>query len=356
MPYYGSPWRKYVPVAARRQNANRSMQRLRQEGVNFQPVNISGRQIVTTFWGKAWCKHFESLHDFENRLPRGRTYVRNGSVCHLEITQGRINAMVSGSMLYSVEVDIDTLAQKLWKQLKRECAGKIGSLIELLQGRFSDSVMKVVTNQQTGLFPTDDEIHLSCDCPDWAYLCKHLAAVLYGVGARLDQQPELLFLLRGVNHEELIDPSAEDFLSHSTQRGSKRPRLSENELADTFGIEMQSEEPTRNTRSRKAAKPTNGRRKKTTSTKKAVVTTKKKKVSKKSTKAKSPKKTTKKSPQKAAKKRTTKKKVTKKNPTKPKAATRKKTSSQSKPKKKTTKRATTVKRAAKKKAPARKKN
>ena len=200
--YYG--FRPYVSVAQRRRQAQREIEKKRKKGLNVLPVVINGRLIARTFWGKAWCDNLESYSDFENRLPRGRTYVRNGSVVHLEIHQGRISALVSGSELYSVEITITSLAEPHWKRIKSQCAGKIGSLVELLQARLSTSVMDVVTQHGEGLFPKPAEIKMKCSCPDWAGMCKHVAAVMYGIGARLDDQPELLFLLRKVDHLELI--------------------------------------------------------------------------------------------------------------------------------------------------------
>jgi uncharacterized Zn finger protein len=235
---YGSGgWAPYVSVAERRRRAMKKMDALRKKGVDIQPVQIDGRKIAKSFWGAAWCVHLESFSDFENRLPRGRTYVRNGSVCHLAMDKGHIEAKVSGSQLYDVKVNIKTLPDKKWKSLKGRCGGQIGSLLELLQGRLSDHVMEVVTHREEGLFPLPGEMSFTCSCPDWARMCKHVAAVLYGVGARLDNQPELLFVLRGVDHEELIAADAEKAVTAATSRG-KSKRLAETELSDVFGIEL----------------------------------------------------------------------------------------------------------------------
>jgi uncharacterized Zn finger protein len=239
MSYYGFGWPKYVSVAERRRKAQRKMEQLRKKGMKIQPVEITGRTISKTFWGKDWCDHLGSLGDFENRLPRGRTYVRNGSVCHLDIQKGRITALVSGSSLYKIEVKINTLPKAKWNRIKQRCGGQIGSLIELLQGSLSAGVMEVVTDQKDGLFPSAGEIRLACDCPDWAGLCKHLAAVLYGVGARLDERPELLFLLRGVNHEDLIDGRLVQAVAVATGRGSRRRTLTTEHLSDVFGIDLE---------------------------------------------------------------------------------------------------------------------
>jgi uncharacterized Zn finger protein/DNA-binding XRE family transcriptional regulator len=233
-------FRPYVSVATRRAQAKKKMETLLKKGQKIQPVELEGRTIARTFWGKAWCDHMESFHDYENRLPRGRTYIRNGSVCHLDITKGEVKAMVSGSELYNVKVTIKTLPGEKWKEVKKRCAGQIGSLLELLQGRLSANVMSVVTHRQEGLFPLPGEISLKCSCPDWAVMCKHVAAVLYGVGARLDNQPELLFLLRGVDHDELISTEV-GVVTAATEVRSGRRRITDDALAEVFGIEMPEE-------------------------------------------------------------------------------------------------------------------
>jgi len=241
MSYFG--WKPYVPVAKRRANALRKMEKLKKKGTSIQPIEIKARKVATTFWGKAWCDHIESFSDYDNRLPRGRTYVRNGSVCHLAIEPGRISAIVSGSSLYNIEITIQPLSPEQWVGIKKKCSGQIGSLIELLSGKLSDSVMSTVCHRQEGLFPTSKEINLSCSCPDWATMCKHVAAVLYGVAARLDHEPHQLFLLRGVNHEELVDVSAA--ISDVTQKGkAKRKRIDDSSLAEVFGIDMENKSET----------------------------------------------------------------------------------------------------------------
>jgi len=202
MDYYG--WRPYVSVAERRRQALGEMSKLRKKGHPVSPVIVEGRTIVKTFWGKAWCENLERYSDFANRLPRGRTYVRNGSVIDLQIAPGEIKALVSGSEIYEVAVKVAPVTKARWQSICKDCAGAIESLIELLQGRFSKGVMERVCRQKTGLFPTPGEIKLSCSCPDWADMCKHVAAVLYGIGARIDQRPDLLFRLHEVDEKELI--------------------------------------------------------------------------------------------------------------------------------------------------------
>lgn len=230
-------WKPYVPVAERRAKAARKLAKLKKGGLKIEQVEIEGRKIATTFWGKAWCDHIESFSDYDNRLPRGRTYVRNGSVCHLEINAGEIKAIVAGSELYNVCIAVEPLAMKQWHAVKATCSGKISSLLDLLNGKLSDGVMDVICHRKQGLFPLPGDIKLSCDCPDWATMCKHVAAVLYGVGARLDHEPAKLFLLRGVNHEELVDISSA--VIDATKGGEKKHRhLEDSVLSDLFDIEM----------------------------------------------------------------------------------------------------------------------
>jgi uncharacterized Zn finger protein len=230
-------WQPYVPVARRRLMAAQEMQRLAKKGHRAAPVKIVGRQIARTFWGKAWCDHLESYGDFANRLPRGRTYVRNGSVVDLAIESGKVAARVSGSRLYDVKIEVKPLDPKRWKELSARCAGEIDSLVELLQGRFADGVMERLCDRETGLFPAPAEIAFRCSCPDWASMCKHVAASLYGVGARLDETPELFFTLRQVDAKDLIAEAGG--AAALPKKGAASGKVLEtDDLSALFGIEI----------------------------------------------------------------------------------------------------------------------
>jgi uncharacterized Zn finger protein len=240
MGWYG--FAPYVSVAQRRANAAREMAKLAKKGHTITPVRIEGRQIAGTFWGKAWCQNLESYSDYANRLPRGRTYVRNGSVVDLQIHPGKVTARVSGSSLYDIDIKIKPLSAEHWQSISSRCAGQIASVIELLQGKLSRGVMEIITHRETGLFPKPSEISLDCSCPDWADMCKHVAAALYGVGARLDEKPELLFVLRKVDHLELIERAAAGHaLAPAAASGAKT--IAEGDLADVFGVEIDSASP-----------------------------------------------------------------------------------------------------------------
>jgi len=227
-----------VPAAERRRNAARLRTRLEDEGRALAPVRIvaRGNRIAQTFWGSSWCQNLERFSDFANRLPRGRTYARNGSVIDLQIAAGKITALVSGSDIYEVDIAVTPLPKSRWQKLCRDCAGDIDSLVELLQGRFSDGVMEILCRPNTGLFPEPAHITMTCSCPDWATMCKHVAAVLYGVGARLDSEPALLFTLRQVDHSELV--SARDGGVAAATTGAASDELAGEDLAAIFGIQL----------------------------------------------------------------------------------------------------------------------
>ena len=242
MSFYGR--QPYVSVAQRRKRAEKVAAKARKGGADLSPVAASRGAIAKTFWGKGWCRNLECYSDFANRLPRGRTYVRNGSVIDLKITNGEVRAKVMGSSLYNVNVTVVAVPGKQWRSISADCAGSIDSLIELLQGRLSNAVMERICRPNTGLFPAPKEIKFSCSCPDWASMCKHVAAVLYGVGARLDSQPELIFALRRVNPKDLVAQAGAG-LRRSGQSPTTGKVLDDAHLADVFGIEMADVAPAR---------------------------------------------------------------------------------------------------------------
>jgi len=251
---YGSGFPPYVPVAERRRKAAREMEKLKKKGRVISPVVIEGRTIARTFWGKAWCDNLERYGDFANRIPRGRTYVRNGSVVDLQIGEGEVNALVSGSEIYGVKVNVAALPEATWRAICAESAGAIDSLVELLAGRFSKGVMERLCREGTGLFPSPREIRFSCTCPDIASMCKHVAAVLYGVGARLDEKPELLFRLRKVDERELVAAAGRDL-----DLGAKGPTsdriLAADDLSALFGVEIAASEAPEERRAAKKKAP-----------------------------------------------------------------------------------------------------
>ncbi len=242
---YGG-WAPYVPAAQKKANGAKSAAALaKKQGRAPSPVQIEGRKIATTFWGLSWCDNLEAYSDFANRLPRGATYVRNGSVVDLIIKPRLIEALVAGSETYTIKITIESLPKPAWNQIKQDCSASIDSLLDLLAGRFSDGVMQRLTQQKVGLFPSPNDIKMKCSCPDYSYCCKHLAAVMYGIGHRLDKQPELLFLLRDVNHQELISAAVADGNLDRELSGKRDNTLQDADLGALFGIELDAGTPTR---------------------------------------------------------------------------------------------------------------
>jgi uncharacterized Zn finger protein len=235
---WGWNYRPYVSAAEKRRRAEAALKKVAKGGQRLEPIAIDGRTIARSFWGKSWCGNLESYSDYSNRLPRGRSYVRNGSVLDLQISAGTVSALVSGSDLYKIKISISPVKAAAWKALKQECSGRVGSLIDLLQGKLSAPVMEIITRRESGLFPKPAEIQLACSCPDYADMCKHVAAVLYGIGARLDRTPELLFVLRGADHLELITEAAESISASVATPAADTLAL--DVLSDVFGIEIDS--------------------------------------------------------------------------------------------------------------------
>jgi uncharacterized Zn finger protein len=230
-------WKPYVPVAKRRERTARLVARLALAGETLSPVTAARGSIAKTYWGKAWCQNLERYSDYSSRLPRGRTYLRNGSVIDLKIQAGEVIAQVMGSDLYRIQVKVSAVPAPHWQSLSRDCAQSIDSWVELLQGQLSTAVMERIARPGAGLFPSPREITFSCSCPDSATMCKHVAATLYGIGARLDTEPELLFRLRKVDSKDLVARVGEGGLP-TQQRPAASRILDSSKLADVFGLDL----------------------------------------------------------------------------------------------------------------------
>jgi len=235
-------FRKYITAEEKRAKAQRSIEKLQKKNTELSPVVISGRTLAKTWWGKAWNDNLESYSDYSNRMGRGKSYVRNGAVLNLIIAPGKITALVQGSRAkpYKVEITIEPLSESTWKTITKACEGKIESLQELIDGKFPKALAELFTVQGKGLFPAPREISFNCSCPDWANMCKHVAAVLYGIGARLDENPELFFSLRNVNIDQLVSKAiAQNTETLLKKSDKKSKRVIENDdISAMFGINM----------------------------------------------------------------------------------------------------------------------
>ncbi len=258
---YESRYPEYVSAAEKKNRAEKQAQKLSKEGEKLEPLNLQGTRIAATFWGKSWCGNLEKYSDYSNRLPRGRSYVRSGAVIDLKIEKCKIKALVSGTRVYKVEIGIKALPKNKWDTIKSACSGQIATLIDLLRGKFSQAIMEKLCVKGEGLFPEPSEIDLDCTCPDWADMCKHVAAVLYGVGAKLDEKPELLFLLRDVDKLDLISHAASggDLAVKTT---AKDAGIADSEIGDVFGIELEASPKNSHKKEKKTAKTASAKKKK----------------------------------------------------------------------------------------------
>ena len=278
-------YRPYESIAKRKSRAQRTLKRLQKKHPDLEPILIEGKGLAKTWWGKAWNSNLENYADFSNRIGRGRSYVKNGFVLDLKITRGKIDALVMGTepKPYSIQIKIAALSKKKKETIKKKSKDKIDSLQELLEGKFPKGLEEIFTAKGAGLFPSPKEIKMGCSCPDWATMCKHVAATLYGVGARLDQAPELFFSLRGVDVGDLVDFAVKQRkteLLDSVSRKKKSSRVikdGEAELSTLFNIDF-SEADTLTARAKPVKKAS---KKKKTTTKKATKNKNKKPVKKK---------------------------------------------------------------------------
>jgi uncharacterized Zn finger protein len=249
MAYWGFP--RYVPVAEKRAKAEKKLAALRKRHGNVSPVFIEGSALAHTWWGKSWNRNLERYADYSNRIGRGRSYVRHGAVLDLQIGAGEVRALVQGSQAdpYSVSVTIRGMNRDTWKHIQGTCQGRLGSLAELLAGRLPEDLADLFMEKGRGLFPSPAEIRFDCSCPDWASMCKHVAATLYGIGARLDEDPLLFFTLRKLDVEsllsEVVTAKTSEWIARSRHKSSRV--LEDTDISGVFGIEVDdtSQEPAR---------------------------------------------------------------------------------------------------------------
>ena len=238
-----SEFPKYVSVAEKKARAAKKLKELSKKKSNMKPVALEGSALAHTWWGKAWNRNLEQYADYSNRIGRGRSYVRHGAVLDLQIEQGEVIALVQGSGRnpYSVSVKIRTLKKETWQRMKTACEGTLESFQELLAGNFPKALGEIFICKDSGMFPAPLEIKFDCSCPDWADMCKHVAAVLYGVGVRLDEDPKLFFRLRDAGIDELIKQAVAGKVEKLLEKaGRKSGRIIEDkDIASVFGIDIE---------------------------------------------------------------------------------------------------------------------
>jgi uncharacterized Zn finger protein len=229
-------------VAQRRAKAAKQLQQMQKKHPNLKPVMLTGNSLASTWWGKSWNSNLERYADYSNRIGRGRSYVRNRAVLDLQITPETITALVQGSRSqpYKITITIGPLSAGNWSHIRQACAGRLDSLSELLAGQFPQALKELFFEKGAGLFPAPHDIHFDCSCPDWASMCKHIAAALYGVGARLDADPALFFTLRGIHIDDLITETLTETAQTLLGKAERQSQniLHDVDLGDVFGIQL----------------------------------------------------------------------------------------------------------------------
>lgn len=224
-------------------NVENTRQKAQKKGKILHPIVVQGKNITSSWWGNAWCKNLERYADYASRIDRGRRYVCSGTVVDLQIEKGHVSARVQGSKKtpYKVEIRISPMSEETCQNIIDRCTTKVSNIEQLVSGSFPEE-MKELFGGHNGLFPSPREISFGCSCPDWALMCKHVAAVLYGIGVRLDEDPLLLFELRGIDINRFIDvtlASRVDQMLDNAEAAitnSRRVMSDSNELSGLFGV------------------------------------------------------------------------------------------------------------------------
>ncbi|MDR3165715.1 MAG: SWIM zinc finger family protein [Synergistaceae bacterium] len=232
---------KYIPIGTKCANAQKQLAHLKKKDPDISPIVVEGNKVVTTWWGEAWIDNLEGYADYENRIGRGRSYVKNGLVLDLRISPGLLTSLVSGSRKtpYEVRIEIDPLSPSKWKAIVEQIGRRISNMEDLVRGRFPEELKEIFLRRGEGLFPSPKEIHMSCSCPDWAYMCKHVAAALYGAGTRLDRDPPLFFTLRRVDFSSLLKKSIDEKMNSMLKNAGKKTSrvIDDADVTDLFGLQ-----------------------------------------------------------------------------------------------------------------------
>lgn len=219
---------------ALRKKINNRLEELKEDlAVDLPALACPARgNLCKSFWGRTWCRHLDSFSHWEQRLPRGRRILRSGNVYGLTVEPGLIHAYVASDDLYEVRISVTPMNDELWEKITKSAGSQAFSLLDLWEGRLSDTLLEVLTCREDGLFPQPGDVRICCQCMDWADVCDHGAAVLYGTGILFENTPELLFRLRGIDPAQLRKntplPTPDD---HNNI-------LQEKDLSDVFGIEI----------------------------------------------------------------------------------------------------------------------
>ena len=193
-------------------------------------------EIGETWWSKRWIKVLESF-SMGTRLTRGRSYARQGQVISIDVEPGLVKAKVQGSQPrpYNVKIRLEPLSDQDWDKVTDAMASQAIFAAKLLAGEMPNTIEEAFASVHVSLFPTAlRELNTDCSCPDWANPCKHIAAVYYLLAERFDEDPFLIFKLRGRTKEQIIavlrDKRAATFPVEDTSAGAETASAEEENL------------------------------------------------------------------------------------------------------------------------------
>lgn len=231
-------FRPYTTVAELKEKAERTAARLK----TAEPVlpHPHTRKICLTWWGEAWCKNLESYADYDYRLGRGRSYFRANTVVDLKIRGNVVKAKVQGTSKnpYQITITFDSPKPEDIQAITEKLSNRITDIEDLLKGNFPEDLKELFTQKKPGLFPSPNEIHFDCTCFDWADMCKHVAAVMYAIGVKIDDNPGFLFELRGVDMDKFIKAVIKDKVEEMLKNVDKKSKriIKNADVSAIFGL------------------------------------------------------------------------------------------------------------------------
>ena len=219
-----------LSLSERRKLSEKEKKRLMEEGIDLNPLEVKPREKITKkFWGKLWYQYLSAFEDLDYRLLEGRKLVSANSLLNLVTEELSLKGLVFDQDSYQVQIKFEPLSEEQKNTFSSEVTENVGSLLSLLEGKFSDEMCERITEESSGLFPSLGEIHFDCPCMDYADLCKHSAACLIGLAKRFDENPDLFFKLRGLSPEDLL----------TQEKGEKLVDIDEEEVSKLFDIDLE---------------------------------------------------------------------------------------------------------------------
>ena len=222
----------HLSAAARKALAEQERKRVLAENPDFIPLRVTHTQkLARSFWGQAWNRNLDTYQDYDTRFDRGRRHLRAGAVVNLQLIGPQVEAHVWDHRLYPVSATFAPLDTEKWAAFRKDSAGEFDSLVALLQGKVSDTLLARIIDPQKGLFPERQALTYRCTCLDDAPLCEHIAAVLYGIGVCFDENAELFFSLRAISIHDWMQTLGDCLLQEVGPPSAQ-------ELGDLFDIDL----------------------------------------------------------------------------------------------------------------------